>query len=596
MLDANATTFPNDAYSPPLVPEQVREMDPHQLAWLSGYLYCLSRQDERAAEKPAETDVPALPIHVVYASQTGNGKSVAEQLAKNLERAGLRVGLFNAAEFPTAKLKKPQRLLLVVSTHGNGEPPDEAKEFYDDLMNNGPKDLSHVKFSVFALGDSSYEHFCRTGRELDAQLESLGAERWFDLIECDVDFKPQSRRWEKDILKELEGQKETPSVGGTAGNVIPFRRLKTVHDRENPFPAALGKKVMLCDQGAEKEVFHLEFSIEGSGIGYLPGDSLGVFPENSARDAERFLNFMGGNAQAPFGEGNGKTTLEKAARNLFELKRPTRHLARSLAELEGSSFPEGILANGNGWDELLKGCDVVDLLEAHASGVNRERIPPLLSEIRPRLYSIASSPLVHEDEVHLTVRREVFPLGEREETGLGSGFLANLATEGTARVYVQPNAKFRLPENPDAPIVMIGAGTGIAPYRSFLFQREALGHQGKSWLFFGEQKFFATFLYQAEWRSFLKKGVLTRFNGAFSRDAERKTYVSDKLAERSAEVYEWIRQGAVIYVCGDAQRMAKDVEATLLEIIRNRGKTGAGEAEERLDELSAQGRYLKDVY
>ncbi|MCS3485043.1 sulfite reductase (NADPH) flavoprotein alpha-component [Bacillus sp. JUb11] len=575
-----------------------------QKIWLTGYL---SAQAALAGSE-AVTPVPsaaasAQPVSkdvtVLYGSQTGNSEGLAKKTAQHLEEKGFQVTLSSMSDFKPNNLKKINNLLVIVSTHGEGDPPDNALSFHEYVHGRRAPKLDHLSFSVLSLGDSSYEFFCQTGKEFDERFEELGGTRLFDRVDCDLDYDEPFSEWLQGVASSLsEGEAVSlPQESAGANN-----QAVSEYSRTNPFYAEVLENINLNGRGSNKETRHLELSLEGSGLVYEPGDSLGIYPTNDPALVDELIQTCGWNAEESVTvHKNGDTLpLKEALTSHFEITVLTKPLLQKIAELTKSESLHSLLEEGN--EEKLKeyiaGRDLVDAARDFGpfDGTAAD-FTSILRKIPARLYSIASSLKANDEEVHLTIGAVRYDAHGRERQGVCSILCAERLQPGdTLPVYIQHNQNFKLPQDPDAPIIMVGPGTGIAPFRSFMQEREELGANGKSWLFFGDQHFVTDFLYQTEWQKWLKDGVLTKMDVAFSRDTEEKVYVQHQMKKQSKELFEWLEQGAYVYICGDEKHMAHDVHNTLLSIIQEEGAMSKEKAESYLANLQQQKRYQRDVY
>ncbi|CAL1241790.1 assimilatory sulfite reductase (NADPH) flavoprotein subunit [Candidatus Methylocalor cossyra] len=592
----NIPAGPTGPLTPPqaeLLARLVRELSPTQLAWVSGYLAGLI-EGRPSASAPAA----APELTVLFASQTGNAEKLARRLHGRLQERGLAARIEGMDSYKPARLKQDRYLLIVASTYGDGEPPDHAREFYDFLHSPRAPRLEGLRYAVLALGDTSYEWFCKTGRDFDQRLEALGATRLFPRADCDLDYEDRAEAWIEGVLGALPAT--APSrVECTTTPGVPS--APPSYSRKRPFPAPILDNIPLTGRGSTKEVRHIELSLAGSGLQYQPGDALGVVPRNWRARVEELIACLdlAPDARVPDGEG-GTITLEDALLNHYEITTLTRPFLEGYAELAGSRELAELLREDQR-DRLrafLQGREIIDLVQAYpVPGLSAERFVGLLRKLPPRLYSIASSLKAHPDEAHLTVAVVRYQSHGRQRQGVASVFLAEGVADGEpVPVYVHENPNFRLPEDPDAPVIMIGPGTGVAPFRAFLAEREATGAGGRNWLFFGDRHFRTDFLYQREWLEYRKKGLLHRIDVAFSRDDEAKTYVQHRMLEQSRELYAWLEQGAYCYVCGDAERMAPDVHQALIAVVAKEGGFDHQRAEAYVAELKAAKRYQRDVY
>lgn len=575
-----------------------------QKIWLTGYLSAQAALAGSEAVTPAPSAAAsAQPVSkdvtVLYGSQTGNSEGLAKKTAQHLEEKGFQVTLSSMSDFKPNNLKKINNLLVIVSTHGEGDPPDNALSFHEYVHGRRAPKLDHLSFSVLSLGDSSYEFFCQTGKEFDERFEELGGTRLFDRVDCDLDYDEPFSEWLQGVASSLSEGEAVSLPQETAGA---NNQAVSEYSRTNPFYAEVLENINLNGRGSNKETRHLELSLEGSGLVYEPGDSLGIYPTNDPALVDELIQTCGWNAEESVTvHKNGDTLpLKEALTSHFEITVLTKSLLQKIAELTKSESLHALLEEGN--EEKLKeyiaGRDLVDAARDFGpfEGTAAD-FTSILRKIPARLYSIASSLKANDEEVHLTIGAVRYDAHGRERQGVCSILCAERLQPGdTLPVYIQHNQNFKLPQDPDAPIIMVGPGTGIAPFRSFMQEREELGANGKSWLFFGDQHFVTDFLYQTEWQKWLKDGVLTKMDVAFSRDTEEKVYVQHQMKKQSKELYEWLEQGAYVYICGDEKHMAHDVHNTLLSIIQEEGAMSKEKAESYLANLQQQKRYQRDVY
>ncbi|MEW4193655.1 assimilatory sulfite reductase (NADPH) flavoprotein subunit [Bacillus altitudinis] len=575
-----------------------------QKIWLTGYLSAQAAlAGSEAVTSAPSAAAPVQPVSkdvtVLYGSQTGNSEGLAKKTAQHLEEKGFQVTLSSMSDFKPNNLKKINNLLVIVSTHGEGDPPDNALSFHEYVHGRRAPKLDHLSFSVLSLGDSSYEFFCQTGKEFDERFEELGGTRLFDRVDCDLDYDEPFSEWLQGVASSLsEGEAVSlPQESAGANN-----QAVSEYSRTNPFYAEVLENINLNGRGSNKETRHLELSLEGSGLVYEPGDSLGIYPTNDPALVDELIQTCGWNAEeAVTVHKNGDTLpLKEALTSHFEITVLTKPLLQKIAALTKSESLHALLEEGN--EEKLKeyiaGRDLVDAARDFGpfEGTAAE-FTSILRKIPARLYSIASSFKANDEEVHLTIGAVRYDAHGRERQGVCSILCAERLQPGdTLPVYIQHNQNFKLPQDPDTPIIMVGPGTGIAPFRSFMQEREEMGANGKSWLFFGDQHFVTDFLYQTEWQKWLKDGVLTKMDVAFSRDTEEKVYVQHQMKKQSKELFEWLEQGAYVYICGDEKHMAHDVHNTLLSIIQEEGAMSKEKAESYLANLQQQKRYQRDVY
>lgn len=583
------------------------ELAPAQQIWLSGYLYGLSQsQGQPGPSAVAQTAVAAAPppektaVTLLYGSQTGNGKSVAKTFAEKARALGLALTVKDMNDYTPQQLKNERLLLLVVSTHGEGEPPAAAETLHRFLHSPRAPQLPDLQYAVLALGDRSYAHFCQTGRDFDEKLAQLGAKRLTERVECDVDFQEDAEGWIAAVLDKIKIENGTPAVAvGAPAAEAPVAAPAAVsaYNRKNPFGAPVLEKIQLNGRGSTRETWHLELSLQGSGLQYEPGDSLGVWPQNPPELVQEVLKATILPPQERVDWDGEKTTLAEVLTHHVELTLITRDVLEKL--FARTRYPKlaALLQDANALRQYAWGRDLADLLREFPDIWAADSLLRVLRRLQPRLYSIASGPSFAEGEAHLTVSAVRYESNGRKKRGAASTWLADGLKAGqTARVFVERNEYFKLPQNPDTPILMIGPGTGVAPFRAFVQEREANGARGKSWLFFGNPHFETDFLYQTEWQQALKKGTLSRLDVAFSRDQAEKVYVQHRLLQQGREVYDWLENGAHVYVCGDKSRMAGDVQEAFRQIVAEHGGRSAEQAAEYVAELKRQRRYLEDVY
>ncbi|WP_028783667.1 assimilatory sulfite reductase (NADPH) flavoprotein subunit [Thalassobacillus devorans] len=583
-----------------------------QKIWLSG---CLAASfggesaatieghgEVSAATAPVQAPaVAAREVTVLFGSQTGNGQGLADELTKKLEEKDFTVTLSSMDDFKPKSIKDAEDLLIIASTHGEGDPPDNALSFYEFLHSKRAPKLQNVRFSVLSLGDSSYEYFCQTGKDFDKRLEELGAERLHSRVDCDVDFEDSADEWFEGVLNRLNESRNEQGNSPVSQTTGGDSSSAPVYSRKKPFDAEILENLNLNGRGSNKETRHLELDLESSNLMYEPGDSLGIFPQNDPVLVDQLMDALGWNPEESVQvDKQGEVrSVREALLSFFEITRLTKPLLEQAAELTGNKQLAALIEPEQKEElkEYLEGRDLLDLIKDYKLQASPQEFVPILRKIPPRLYSIASSLKANPDEVHLTIGALRYDAHGRSRSGVCSVQCAERSQPGDALpVYIQHNPNFKLPENPDTPIIMIGAGTGVAPYRAFLEEREEIKAEGKTWLFFGEQHFRSDFLYQTEWQKWLKEGVLTRMDVAFSRDTEEKVYVQHRMLEKSKELYQWLVEGAVIYVCGDEKHMAHDVQNALLTILEQEGSMGKEEAEDYLSKMRQEKRYQRDVY
>jgi len=594
-------------------------LTPEQSIWLSGYLAAKSDATPGASSAAgavapaAEAGQPAaagdgLEVTVLYGSQTGNAAGLANEVTHRLQQQGLQVHLSCMSEFKARNLKKIERLLVLVSTHGEGDPPDNALQFCEFLAGKRAPKVDGLKYSVLALGDVTYDHFCKTGKDIDERLAELGGTRLADRVDCDVDYDEPAEAWMESVVSTLAGESRAavavaPSAApgqAVAGVVSAATDSETPrYGRTRPFMAEVLDNVCLNGRGSDKETRHLEVSLEDSGLEFQPGDSLGVFPQNCPKLTEQVIREMRWNRDEMVTVGKEEVPLYEALRRHFEITVLSKPLLEKAAGFSKNGLQD--LVQPEKADELkayLDGRDLLDLARDFSlSGTPAKDFVSILRKLPPRLYSLASSYRANPDEAHVTVVAVRFETHNRTRHGVCSVQCSERLEAGDKLpVYINVNPNFRMPEDPNTPMIMVGPGTGVAPFRAFLEEREESGAEGKNWLFFGDRRFRTDFLYQTDWQRWLKEGVLTRMHVAFSRDTNKKVYVQHRMLQNSRDLFEWLEEGAYFYVCGDEKQMAPDVHAALHEIVEQEGDMSPDRAEQYVADLMQQNRYQRDVY
>ncbi|MGU5679197.1 assimilatory sulfite reductase (NADPH) flavoprotein subunit [Aeromonas allosaccharophila] len=585
----------------PLSDEQQRQLgqvlstlNTQQLAWVSGYLYGLSQAGSQPAVIGTAATTPSGSLTILYGSQTGNAKGVASVIKAQAEARGLPVTLTSMADYKPKQLKKESHLLVVVSTYGEGEPPESAVDLFEQLKKGKIGKLDGLKFAVLGLGDSSYEFFCQTGKDFDGFLLKAGAERIYELASLDVDYQDAAKAWGEQAINAITATLSTGAASSSVASAVQQAVGHSQYSKENPFPARLSVNQKITGRDSTKDIRHIEISLESSGLAYQPGDALGVWFDNDAELVGEVLALTGLSGD----EATAHSTLRAALTSHFELTRLHGGFITGLADISNNAALKDLAGDKAQVNALVASAQVVDVLKRFPTALTAEQLIGLLRPLTPRLYSIASAQSEVEEEVHLTVGVVRYPQEDGTvRSGAASSYLADrLAEDAEVRVFVEHNDNFRLPANPDTPVIMVGPGTGIAPFRAFMQEREAQGAEGKNWLFFGNPHFTQDFLYQVEWQRYVKSGLLSKISLAFSRDQANKIYVQDRLREAGLELYQWLEAGAHFYVCGDANKMAKDVQEALLDVIAEHGHKSREEAEEYLSELRRAKRYQRDVY
>jgi sulfite reductase (NADPH) flavoprotein alpha-component len=607
LLNQNPSTSANtssalDANQLALLQQSTANYSSLQLAWASGYLAAKSEQGQNVQIAPvvAATAV-AKTLTILFASQTGNAKGVATQLEASAKAAGITVVLKNIADYKAKSLKNETHLLIVASTNGEGEPPDDAIEFHEYLLGKKAPKLPNLNYSVLSLGDSSYEFFCQTGKDFDERLLELGAKQVAPRVDCDVDYDTECDEW---TLRIVEALKEELNQAESA--LAPVIELATAgaesqYSKQNPLAAEFSVSQKLTGRDSAKDVRHIEIDLGESGLTYQVGDALGVWFDNDSTLVDELiqqLHFTGDEkVSLKIAGETQELPIKEALIQHLEITQTAPAFIEFWAHQVNDARLIEIATDKNTAREFAGQHQIIDLVNIGTADVAPQTFVDALRKITPRLYSIASAQSEVEEEVHLTVGVVTYEANGKVRTGGASGFLSHRLTEGqNVRVFVEHNDNFRLPQSDDTPVIMIGPGTGVAPFRAFMQERDAREASGDNWMFFGDQTFTQDFLYQVEWQNYLKSGLLTRMDVAFSRDQAEKIYVQDRLKEHASEVFAWLERGAHLYICGDANRMAKDVHNTLVEIIQQHGNLSADAAEDYLKSLRSNKRYQKDVY
>lgn len=601
-----------------------------QIHWLSGYLAFYRNENTQGATLQAlpvaeqaigansgiatVSGIAAVPnvaavqvpkeATILFGSQTGNAQRLAGRLADRLKADGFDVTLSAMNKFKTNELKKAVHLFVLVSTHGEGDPPDNAISFYEFLHGKRAPELKHLKYSVLALGDTSYEFFCKTGQDFDQRLEELGAERLVGRVDCDVDYEEAASGWIQAVADKLSSASAAAAqplqaAAAAAAATTEAPSAAVVYTRNKPFQAEVIESINLNGRGSDRETRHLELSLEGSGIAYEPGDALGIVPHNDPQLVAELIETLGWKASEQVTTKEGDVlTIEEALTTQYEITVLSKTLLEKFAPFSKNEQFNQLLTDSAKLREYAKGRDLLDLLNDYGPFTwQPSDVVNVLRKIPARLYSIASSIKAHPDEVHLTIRKVQYESHGRERNGVCSVYVSERLEVGDkVSVFVQSNPNFKLPASDETPIIMVGPGTGVAPFRAFMEEREEAGASGKSWLFFGDRHYVTDFLYQTDWQRMLNDGVLTKLEVAFSRDTEQKVYVQHRLLEHAAELYAWLEEGAHIYICGDEKHMAHDVHKALLQIVKEQRNVSEEAAAAYLNELQDAGRYQRDVY
>jgi sulfite reductase (NADPH) flavoprotein alpha-component len=583
-------------------------LSPADLYWVAAYAAALASLATRipghaglavVADAPAPAERPAERLTVVYGSQTGNSKRVAEKLAGKAEAAGLTVRLLRAGAYPLRELAQERYLAVVISSQGEGDPPDDAIGFMEFIAGKRAPKLPQLKFAVMGLGDSSYAKYCAVSRDLDARLAELGATRFAALGEADVDFEAPAAAWSQGALESVKQALSVPATSARPVSPLHAVSAPPLHSREKPFAAEVLENQRIVSRDSDRDVRHLELSLEGSGLRYAAGDAIGVWPTNPPVLVEQWLSALKLDGNREIAHEGKRLPLARWLSQERDITRLTRPLLAAHAALSGNRDLQRLLEPEHKADfaALLESHQPIDLLREYPAAWDADQLVAALRPMTPRLYSIASSPkLVGQDEVHLTVAVVEYERHGSKHFGAASTYLATTDDDIRVPVFIEENERFRLPADGSRDVIMIGPGTGIAPFRAFVQERQATGASGRNWLFFGNRHFSQDFLYQVEWQEALRNGSLHRLDLAFSRDQAEKLYVQQRLREKGRELYAWLSEGAHLYVCGDSAHMAKDVHEALLDVASVHGGLSADDAKAWLADLLQQGRYARDVY
>jgi sulfite reductase (NADPH) flavoprotein alpha-component len=591
-------------------------LDREQLLWLSGYFAGVAAATPSGvpaiqghvlgaplgsaapALAPAAQTAPSLTI--ISASHTGNGRKISEKLLAAVQAAGVQARMVKAGDYQPREIAKEKLLYIVISTHGDGDPPDEARGIYEFLGTKRAPQLPELQYSVLSLGDSSYPKFCEAGRVVDERLAKLGAKRLLPRVDCDVDFEKLATTWADDALARVrEHADKLKPAGGVVAALPAAAQAPAVAEliRAQPATAEVLANQRIVGRGALREVRHVELSFPGLGNLYKPGDALGIVHRNPESAIEAVL-------EATRLDANAQVTHEGATRTLLEWLRDERELTRiarplliTVAERSKADLSELLdTRNNSALSRLTATAQVSDVLAKYPADWTPEALIAALRPVTGRVYSIASSPAAVGDEAHLTVAIVGSDTDRKLLAGAASDFVVRTSVDSNVQVWIERNERFRVPADMARDIIMVGPGTGVAPFRGFLQEREATGATGRNWLFYGGRSLYHDFLYQLEWQQALKRKSLHRVDVAFSRDQQQKIYVQQRLKENGKELFSWLSNGASFYVCGDATSMAPDVHAALLDIVREQGGMDADDAQAWVADLTADGRYLRDVY
>ena len=617
-LNLSVTNSPFTEGQATQINELLQTLTPEQKVWLSGYLVAnqqltsgtsdtqgsqigaVSKDTETMLQQNEPTIQPEKrAITLLYGSETGNAQGLAEIFEERLSNIGHNVTLKAMDEFKSKNLKNVEDLFIITSTQGEGDPPDNAAELHEFIHGRKAPKLEGVRFSVLALGDQTYEFFCQTGKDFDKKLEELGAERLYERVDCDVDYEEDAEKWMANVINTIDSAPE-----GTQSEQVVSETIKSAKEKKyskaNPYQAEVLENINLNGRGSNKETRHIEFLLDNFGEEYEVGDCLVVLPQNDPALVELLMSTLGWDPgdQIQISEDGDTISLEEALTSYFEITKLTRPLLQNAAAYFDNEALEDKVQDSEWIQNYIEGRDFIDLLnDFPPEELEPEDLYQILRKLPPREYSISSSYQSLPDEVHITVGAVRYNTHGRDRSGVCSVQFAERIQPGdTVPIYLKRNPNFKFPKNGDTPVIMIGPGTGIAPFRAHMQEREEYGYKGNTWLFFGDQHFTTDFLYQTEWQEWLKDGFLEKMNVAFSRDTDQKVYVQHRIAEHSKEFNEWLEKGASIYICGDEKNMAKDVHQAIRNVLVKEQNLTEEDAESYLKQMKKDKRYQRDVY
>lgn len=625
-VQLNQTNTPFNEEQLALINQLLPMLTPEQQHWLSGYLLNpaitsvsdnktdiqeneagiteteTSTSTDQSVSEPVSASTEPLDVHVLYGTETGNAEEIAETFETKLKSQNLNVHLWDMDDFPRDSLPEVEHLFIICSTQGVGEPPINALDLYDYLHGDDAPQLDQVNFAVLALGDQDFPDFCQAGKDFDHILGQLGANRVADRVDCDFDYEETAEQWITNMLELLtqassNTNEETPSV---ENEDVTIEEPQAPYSKSNPFQAEVLKNTILTQPETSREVRHLEISLEGYREAYEPGDSLVVIPQNDPVLVDQLIDALNWDAETPIqmNDSDSMRSLKEALTHDFEIAKLTPVLMKNAAELLGNPMLNANIQKSEWVQNYIYGKDVIDLIRDFTPvALEPNMLPQLLRKLPPREYSIASSNKVNPNSVHITVRVVKYEAHRRERFGVCSVQLADRTSVGDKLpVYLKKNPNFKFPYDTETPVIMIGAGTGIAPYRAYLQERAYLNLKGEQWLIFGNQNYHHDFLYKDDLEQWLEEGVLSKLDLAFSRETENKIYVQHRIEENSAEFYKWIQAGATIYLCGNKDEMASGVHESLIKVLIKEGNLDETEAEDYLTEMIKNQRYQRDVY
>jgi len=580
----------------PFIPEDA-PFTGDQKSWLAGFLAGVqsarAMTDKQSVGKPEQAGLSAPVVNILYGTQTGNAEALAMDAASAATSRGFKPVVQGLDDVSMEAFAVMKSVIITIATYGEGEMPDNAGLFWEALTNSDMPKLPEMQFGVLALGDTGYDEFCQAGKLIDMRLEQLGAVRLVDRLDCDVDYEDIAEEWINKTIPLTSDAAPQKSVVEA-----PVKVEKSAWNRKNPYPATLSVNQLLSGSNSDKEIRHYEFDLADSGITYEAGDALNVMPINDPLLVEALLSRLSVEADLMI-DGQDQPVGDLLTHK-YEISTPSRNMIALIEERAEDEMLTHVVKHGDKETlaDFLWGKDTLDLLNINPQvSFGIDEFIKLLKPLQHRAYSISSSPKAHPNSVHLTVASVRWRSEDRDHCGVCSTFLADrVETKSKAGIFVSPNKAFRVPANDDAPVIMVGPGTGVAPFRAFLEERQARQAAGKNWLFFGDQTKADDFIYQQQLTEMYDSGLLARFDTAFSRDQKDKVYVQHKMVEHGEELFKWLQTGAYFYVCGDATRMAKDVDKALADIVANQGAMSSDKATEYVNNLKREKRYLRDVY
>ncbi|AEO08207.1 assimilatory sulfite reductase (NADPH) flavoprotein subunit [Buchnera aphidicola] len=570
-----------------------------QRAWLSGYFWKSANQiSDSCTADTDRSNINNSLITIISASQTGNAKSLSQRLHEYLNKHNKKNRLINAIDYKFKKIQNEKILILIISTQGEGEPPEEAISLYKFIISKKAPNLKNLCYSIFSLGDKSYNFFCQAGKDFDKRFKELGATSLIDRFDADIEYEDAYNKWSENLLKSINNQNQHAQSFFTSSNKKnQSADLTDSFSRKNPAKAVVLANQKITGRNSIKDVYHIEIDINNLNIKYKPGDAVGIWYKNDPQLVNKIIKFCSIDSLDKVNIKNKIITIFDALTNHFELTNNTKDIVKNYVNITKNKILQNIISDEIHLEDYIANTPFIKMIHDYPEKMSSTQLLSFLRPLTPRLYSISSSQAETPNEIHITVGVIKKVISGCVYLGGSSGYLSqSLKVDDIVKIFIETNNNFRLPENPDIPIIMISSGTGIAPFRAFMQQRDNDCAKGKNWIFFGNPNFTEDFLYQIEWQQYINKGLITNMNVAWSRDQENKLYVQDKIQEHSKEIWSWIQEGAVIYICGNASNMAKDVEKTLLNIISKNGNMNLENSEEFLNDLRLNKRYKRDVY